>query len=245
MDYTKILSALIRVKNALEEKIDAINTSVSGLPDTLDSKFNTLAGKVDAVKSDVANVGGKVDGVKSDVAETAKSTELSVLNNSLSVEIKKSYLDLTKAQYKEIEFKKKAPVDIISVVGSGEIYLIGIGGASHTVQVKVEVDGVTECFIVSIGNDTGFVYEGILRGAPSSSYIIHSFGYCFTNNNNILNYDLYKIKEIVTNYFTNSARLLIKREPLKFNKSLKISVVEPIDSGSNDTFECKIAYSLN
>ena len=79
--------------NALEEKIDAINTSVSGLPDTLDSKFNTLAGKVDAVKSDVANVGGKVDGVKSDVAETAKSTELSVLNNSLSVEIKKSYLE--------------------------------------------------------------------------------------------------------------------------------------------------------
>lgn len=59
MDYTKILSALSRVKDALEKKIDAVNTSVSGLPDTLDTQFT-------AVKNDIATVKTDVAGVKTD-----------------------------------------------------------------------------------------------------------------------------------------------------------------------------------
>lgn len=62
MDYTKILSALIRVKNSLEDDIGVVNTSVSGIPSTLDTQFT-------AVKNDIAAVKTDVSGVKSDVAE--------------------------------------------------------------------------------------------------------------------------------------------------------------------------------
>lgn len=56
MDYTKILSALSRVKAALEKKIDAVNTSVSGLPDTLDTQFTAVKNDIATVKTDVASV---------------------------------------------------------------------------------------------------------------------------------------------------------------------------------------------
>lgn len=61
MDYTKILSVLSRTKDALEKKIDAVNTSVSGLPDTLDTQFTAVKNDVAGVKSDVAGVRGGVD----------------------------------------------------------------------------------------------------------------------------------------------------------------------------------------
>jgi phage-related protein len=56
MDYTKVLSALSRVKAALEKKIDAVNTSVSGLPDTLDTQFTAVKNDIATVKTDVASV---------------------------------------------------------------------------------------------------------------------------------------------------------------------------------------------
>lgn len=61
MDYTKILSALRRVKDALEKKIDAVNTSVSGLPNTLDTQFTAVKNDIAGVKTDVAGVRGGVD----------------------------------------------------------------------------------------------------------------------------------------------------------------------------------------
>lgn len=60
-DYTKVLSALNRVKGALEKKIDAVNTSVSGLPDTLDTQFTAVKNDIATVKTDVAGVRGGVD----------------------------------------------------------------------------------------------------------------------------------------------------------------------------------------
>lgn len=56
MDYTKVLSALSCVKAALEKKIDAVNTSVSGLPDTLDTQFTAVKNDIATVKTDVASV---------------------------------------------------------------------------------------------------------------------------------------------------------------------------------------------
>ena len=56
MDYTKILSALSRVKDALEKKIDAVNTSVSGLPGTLDTQFTAVKNDIATVKTDVGSV---------------------------------------------------------------------------------------------------------------------------------------------------------------------------------------------
>lgn len=56
MDYTKVLSALSRVKAALEKKIDAVNTSVSGLPDTLDTQFTAVKNDIATVKTDIASV---------------------------------------------------------------------------------------------------------------------------------------------------------------------------------------------
>ena len=56
MDYTKILTALSRVKAALEKKIDAVNTSVSGLPDTLDTQFTAVKNDIATVKTDIASV---------------------------------------------------------------------------------------------------------------------------------------------------------------------------------------------
>lgn len=251
MEYTKVQTALNHVKDAITTKLDAIksdvtnvNNSVTNLPTTLDSKFSALTSKVDGVKTDVAGVGSKVDGVKSDVEKTAKSTEVSNLGNKLTGEIKKSYLDLTKAQYKELNSKFDAKTDVISVAGSGEIYLIAIDSKQNRVQVNVEVDGATECFIVSTNDDAGFIYEGIVRGSNGNKGFAHSFGCCYAYGAYILNYDLHKIKNKLTDYYGANTRFLIKKEPLKFNKSFKITVVEPFGNRS-ENFDCKIAYSLN
>ena len=56
MDYTKVLSALSHLKEALGKKIDAVNTSVSGLPDTLDTQFTAVKNDIATVKTDVASV---------------------------------------------------------------------------------------------------------------------------------------------------------------------------------------------
>lgn len=56
MDYNRVLTALSRVKAALEKKIDAVNTSVSGLPDTLDMQFTAVKNDIATVKTDVASV---------------------------------------------------------------------------------------------------------------------------------------------------------------------------------------------
>lgn len=56
MDYNRVLTTLSRVKAALEKKIDAVNTSVSGLPDTLDTQFTAVKNDIATVKTDVASV---------------------------------------------------------------------------------------------------------------------------------------------------------------------------------------------
>ena len=252
MDYTKVQTALNHVKDAITTKLDSIksdvtnvNNSVTNLPTTLDSKFSALTSKVDGVKTDVAGVGSKVDGVKSDVAKTAKSTELSTLANNLTSEVKKSNLDLSKARYRELKSKFDAKVDVISVEGSGEVYLIAVDSKQHAVQVEVEVDWGTECFIVSTNYDAGFIYEGIVKSKSRDDYLTHAFGHCYTDSAGFYNYDLYKTKSKLNDYYQYNTRFLIKKEPLKFNKSFKITVVEPLAHSSSDTFECKIAYLLN
>lgn len=61
MDYTKVLSALSRVKAALEKKIDAVNTSVSGLPDTLDTQFTEVKNDIATVKTDTTIIKTSLD----------------------------------------------------------------------------------------------------------------------------------------------------------------------------------------
>lgn len=81
MDYTKVLSALSCVKAALEKKIDAVNTSVSGLPDTLDTQFT-------AVKNDIATVKTDVGSVKTDVASVKQAiTSANALADEINGEV--------------------------------------------------------------------------------------------------------------------------------------------------------------
>lgn len=81
MDYTKILTALNRVKDVLATKIDAVNTSVSGLPDTLDTQFT-------AVKNDIATVKTDVGSVKTDVASVKQAiTAANALADAINGEV--------------------------------------------------------------------------------------------------------------------------------------------------------------
>jgi hypothetical protein len=90
MDYTKIISALSRVKEALATKIDAVNTSVSGLPDTLDTQFT-------AVKNDIATVKTDVGSVKTDVGVVDnKVTTLDATLTSMDAKIDKVGVDAEK-----------------------------------------------------------------------------------------------------------------------------------------------------
>ena len=81
MDYTKVLSALRRVKNTLEEEINIVNTSVSGLPNTLDTQFT-------AVKNDIAAVKTDVGSVKTDVTEVKQAiTAANALADQINGEV--------------------------------------------------------------------------------------------------------------------------------------------------------------
>lgn len=61
MNSNRVLSAIKELKTFLSSKIDKIDGSVSGLPNTLDSKFADVKNDVAGVKSDVAGVRGGVD----------------------------------------------------------------------------------------------------------------------------------------------------------------------------------------
>lgn len=52
----KVLTLLKRMQSAIEKKIDAVNTSVSGLPGTLDTQFTAVKNDIATVKTDVAEV---------------------------------------------------------------------------------------------------------------------------------------------------------------------------------------------
>ena len=81
MDYNRVLTALSRVKAALEKKIDSVNTSVSGLPDTLDTQFT-------AVKNDIATVKTDVGSVKTDVASVKQAiTSANALADEINGEV--------------------------------------------------------------------------------------------------------------------------------------------------------------
>lgn len=77
----KVLTLLKRMQSAIEKKIDAVNTSVSGLPGTLDTQFT-------AVKNDIATVKTDVGSVKTDVASVKQAiTAANALADQINGEV--------------------------------------------------------------------------------------------------------------------------------------------------------------
>ena len=157
MDYTKILSALSRVKDALEKKIDAVNTSVSGLPDTLDTQFT-------AVKNDIATVKTEVLSVKTDTETNLPQkfdagtqeikTELNSITERVATIEKDVRNDAKTHAVKGVVIKKKNtpnPTELImSITGKGTLYIATLSGGLVNSKLIVELDGK----LVSIVNNS-------------------------------------------------------------------------------------------
>ena len=133
MDYTKVLSALSRVKEALTTKLDAIkadvtnvNNSVTNLPTTLDSKFSALTSKVDGVKTDVAGVGSKVDGVHGLLEKETAVTTFYTKENSHIVTLR--------------ELGKGQSVDFVDIAGRGKIIGFSFTGSPY-LTIIMNIDG--------------------------------------------------------------------------------------------------------
>lgn len=81
MDYTKILSALGRVKIALDEKIGTVITNINTLANALDKALTS-------VKQEVTGVKQEVTGVKTDVADVKQAiTAANALADEINGEV--------------------------------------------------------------------------------------------------------------------------------------------------------------
>lgn len=156
MEYTKVLSALSRVKDAITTKLDAIksdvtnvNNSVTNLPTTLDSKFSALTSKVDGVKTDVAGVGSKVDGVHGLLEKETAVTTFYTKENSHIVTLR--------------ELGKGQSVDFVDIAGRGKIIGFSFTGSPY-LTIIMNIDGKNIEFRSSSEN-----------GVPNMYY--HSFNF--------------------------------------------------------------------
>ena len=234
MEYTKVLSKLEHIKDALTTKLDAIksdvtnvNNSVTNLPTTLDSKFSALTSKVDGVKTDVAGVGSKVDGAKTEIVNkigTAK-TELStaignVLKNVQTVEgkISKPLKPETSKFLGLSNFGDSNMKTVVNVTGSGVLsaaYFIGSVDPRYR-YLEIIIDGTKYMITGNIGSQYDYIFSGYLS-VPFYTYLSTK------EDRTGLPASLLDAKNKEKNGIVSTL------EPVKFNKSLVINAKNNID----------------
>lgn len=212
MEYTKVLSALNRVKEALTTKLDAIktdvtnvNNSVTNLPTTLDSKFSALTSKVDGVKTELSTAIGNV------------------LKNVQTVEGKLSKpLKPETSKFIELgNFGDSNTKTVVNVTGSGELsaaYFIGSVTPEHR-YLEIIIDGTK--YLLS--GDTSSSYPYILLGylsLPFYTYFSPSEN-SIGNNGPNLNGNL--PKSLIDAKNKKIDGIVCTLEPVKFNESLVIN----------------------
>lgn len=197
MDYTKILSALSRVKDALEKKIDAVNTSVSGLPDTLDTQFT-------AVKNDIATVKTEVLSVKTDTETNLPQkfdagtqeikTELNSITERVATIEKDVRNDAKTHAVKGVVIKKKNtpnPTELImSITGKGTLYIATLSGGLVNSKLIVELDGK----LVSIVNNS---HNNFNIGISTTE----AFNWSSEGNNRVIRYRFVELTEASSNVY--------------------------------------------
>ena len=260
MDYTKVLSALNHVKAALEKKIDAVNTSVSGLPDTLDTQFTAVKNDIATVKTDVGSVktdvagvdskvdagvttlGGKVDGVKSDIAKTAKSTELSnlkesiIANDSFAVD---SPDDIIAKNFSNVSISSKE-IKIFSIVGKGKVNLLEFSQIIG-MRARLVVDNKE---IVISPYDSGFGGGAPLYIASKSSVtFLDRYAYLiYGDDGGMPEYKVLTLDYLYMKQLTPIERFLSKNLITRMDDNGYLLVVKPSLS-FNNKFELYISYS--
>lgn len=233
MEYTKVLSALNRVKEAIEKKIDAVNTSVSGLPDTLDTQFTAVKNDISTVKTDVGVVDDKV-------------TTLDTTLTSLDAKIDKVGVDAEKAaSFDPCVFKS----DIVAV--PSEMFSIISGNISRRYPTRYFTDVILpNCETIG---DNAFCSNYTLErlNAPRAKFIDeyafeetnikeinlplcetlegHSFAYC----DYVENVELPKLKTVKAYGLANIGE--------KSSTPIKIELPEATSIGSNAFWRSNIA----
>lgn len=260
MEYTKVLSALSRVKDAITTKLDAIksdvtnvNNSVTNLPTTLDSKFSALTTKVDGVKTDVAGVGSKVDGAKTEIKNSVSALESSSYG----------YVPNAIRSVKNENITSSSFVDIVNITGNGRLHAAtgSADGTQTTYEWKVTVDGVSTT-ITDQGSGSSTKPKTFLTDVQFiASVEAARTGLCLLNIHNesvttssgtyaplfVTTYHSKEIKNIrfVTNNLgenCTSPILLLTKGGVPFKKSLRVQCRRV--SGS-DAVQCCACYSLN
>lgn len=243
MDYTKILSALSRVKDALEKKIDAVNTSVSGLPDTLDTQFT-------AVKNDIATVKTEVLGVKTDTETNLPQkfdagtqeikTELNSITERVATIEKDVRNDAKTHAVKGVVIKKintPNPTELImSITGKGTLYLATLSGGLINSKLIVELDGKLVSIVSNSHNnfDIGIcTTEAFNWFVSKNTNVIRERFVELTEASNNVTYDRQiKVNGITKNYYNLYCPSLITISDELFTHK-DVNIVVEKDSSDN------------
>lgn len=236
MDYTKILSALSRAKDALEKKIDAVNTSVSGLPGTLDTQFTAVKNDIATVKTDVASVKSdtginlpqKIDTSSQEIKTELNSiTERVETNVTETLYVKNKMPFVTNGTTANL-VSTKGTGTVINITGKGALYLAGISSSSGSNKrtITIGIDGTN--FTISDRDDWS------INSGKNYWIGYMNFGsYLFMNyvgNVRIDPNDIYPAIDLknfcgVSNLQQNSSTLAaVSYSPLLFKESLTITI---------------------
>lgn len=244
MDYTKILSALSRAKDALEKKIDAVNTSVSGLPGTLDTQFTAVKNDIATVKTDVASVKSDT-GInlpqKIDTSSQEIKTELNSITERVETNVTETLYVKNKMPFTANGTTAKLVFsttkgEIVNITGKGALYFAGVGSTegSKTRKTTIGIDGKT--FEI---RDKGEWYDTSGKGywlgyvnVGSSFFISSCIGAKLEGNDIYSGLNSTNIYGFSGLQQQSSVMAAISYSPLVFKKSLTIT----FDTSENDMF---------
>lgn len=231
MDYTKILSALSRAKDALEKKIDAVNTSVSGLPGTLDTQFTEVKNAIATVKTDVAGVKSDVAGVRGGVDTTLQ--RLTALDGKVNPWDLQPNVIVRKLDYTENGV-------ILNVYGKGKLLCVGNMNTDEYCDIEVNMDAKKELNINYRSNSRYggcYVCQSYIR-AKDGIKIITSFGDIMLNHEK----SEFIAGEDEFSYMNSESTFFTSYKPIAFNTNLTIEVKS---KGNIRKSTCLIAYTLD
>lgn len=251
MDYTKILSALRRVKDALEKKIDAVNASVSGLPNTLDAQFTAVKNDIATVKTDVSNVKADTDinlpqkfdagnqEIKTELKSTTEQIKTSIAESMAHIANEETLPYLRKSVY--LKSTNDTETKCVDVRGKGYLNYALIEGVG---QLRVIIDDHSFVFLLepAYKKFAGFLDKNEIIGSGSDSsekalLFSETVDIGLSNNRNVA---FLNRVDFVKGKSYEDGTLTLSNGKIQFNEHLEVF----FKMKTSSSLKCHVSYEL-
>ena len=261
MNTNRISTDIKHAKEALEKKLDSLQTGMDGIPNLLTPSFDSIKNVLSTITTKVDNVRGGVDlnhTALTDLQQRLTAVEGSVGGLESSTY---GYVPDSWRAVKNENITSSSFVDIVNITGKGRLHAATGASGGSEYEWKVTVDGVAttikdqgrsgETYSKTFLTDVQFIV-GVEQNRGTVA-LLNTHNETVSNMSGVYEplfipvYDSEKRKNIrfVTNNLgenCTSPTLLLTRGGVPFNKSLRVQCRRV--SGSN-AVQCCASYSLN